>query len=132
MTEEKKSDEAQEKKKNTKIGCISLLVILFSLFVIIASCSIGGDDEPKPEHDAAGASVMAEQFVKDQLKAPSTAKFQPFLQQQIEDLGDGRYTIRAWVDSQNGFGAMIRTNYICTVKYIGNDKWQCENLEFEE
>lgn len=121
-------DENTQKPKSKLVGC-GVLLFIFIALVVIATNSC--ESKPKQEHSKAAASVMAEQFVKDKLKSPGSAKFQSFSDQNITDIGDGRYTIAAWVDSQNSFGALIRTKYICTVKYAGDDKWQLENLEFK-
>lgn len=52
--------------------------------------------------------------VKEILKAPSTAKF-PGLDEWGFDKKDGTVTIQGYVDSQNSFGAMIRSKF--QVKY---------------
>ena len=75
------------------------------------------------------AYVMAEVFVKRQLRAPATAKFAPFREATVTDLGDGRWYISAYVDAQNAFGALIRTPFQATLKYVGNDQWQAESIE---
>ena len=106
-------------------------VFLFALLVVfiftITSC--GGNSEPKQEHSKASASVMAEEFVKEKLISPGSAKFQPFLDTDIQDLGSGRYKITSYVDSQNKLGALVRSNYVCTVKYAGGNKWLLEDLQ---
>jgi hypothetical protein len=55
--------------------------------------------------------------VTNVLVAPSTAKF-PDCSSSYK--GDGRYEVRASVDSQNGFGAMIRTHYWAEVQITAN------------
>lgn len=69
------------------------------------------------QHDAnVMAAVLCNQRVKDSLKAPRTAKF-PWVQ---EASFNGRTAVMSsYVDAENGFGAMIRTRYICTVEYRG-------------
>ena len=122
--------------------CISILIIF--LLCVLSACSSTSNNnstttkqehstvEPKPKHSPAEASVMAEQFAQKKLKSPGSAKFQSFLDQKIEDLGEGKYKISSYVDSQNSFGALVRNNYTCTLKYIDNNKWQLENLEFKQ
>ena len=109
------------------------LVLAFSLFCWSVSQSPKleqpAQQEAKQEHDAISAYVMAQDFVSNQLKAPSTAKFPTYSKNYVTDLGEGKYTITAYVDAQNSFGAMMRNNFICTVHYVGNNKWACDNLE---
>jgi len=49
-----------------------------------------------------------------QLKAPSTAKFPSYSSDMISEVTDS-IQFNFFVDSQNIYGAMIRTNYECTV-----------------
>lgn len=84
------------------------------------------------------AWVMAQDFVKQNLKSPSTASFGSlFSDYQSPDdtvsvLGNGKYRVRGWVDSQNSFGAMLRTRFTCDLEYLGNDRWRCPSLVFDE
>ena len=42
---------------------------------------------------------------------------------------NGDFVATSYVVSQNSFGAMIRTHYIAVVRYIGDKKWQLEDLQ---
>lgn len=72
------------------------------------------------EIQKAGASVLCRNHMESLLRAPSTAKF-PWLDDYVEhnEIHDGSImvTVNSYVDAQNGFGAMIRTKYICKVEY---------------
>ena len=46
----------------------------------------------------------------------------------IRKTGENEYKISSYVDSQNGFGAMIRSEWSCTIKFVENDKVQCKDL----
>jgi hypothetical protein len=72
------------------------------------------------------AFEMCKKSVRNDLKAPSTAKFRDYFGDQapsVSGTGDGPYTVISTVDSQNGFGAMIRSRFVCTAEYIGSDQW---------
>lgn len=97
------------------------------LVSIIFSCCTTTENGP----DSTGAAVVIEKFVKDNLKSPSTADF-PSLVGLVKQVDTKTYEVNSYVDSQNSFGAMLRTNFYCKVKYAGNDKWTCEELRFEE
>jgi hypothetical protein len=49
--------------------------------------------------------------VERQLTSPSTAKFAGTRQSSIAQVRKDQYRITSYVDSQNGFGAMIRTQF---------------------
>lgn len=76
--------------------------------------------EQKRCTDSTMAFVMSQKFVKQRLKSPATAKFpsrtDPAVK--IHYTGDCQHTIQAYVDSQNGFGAIIRTTYYIQLQYI--------------
>lgn len=85
------------------------------------------------------AWVMAQQFVEDKLKSPSTASFGGVFSGDyqdpdsvVSDLGGGKYRVRAWVDSQNSFGATIRTRFVCELEDRGGGSWRCTSLVFDE
>ncbi len=78
--------------------------------------------------DSVMARIMAEEFVKQELKTPSVAKFQrnPYPENAggVNYMGNDTYEISSYVDSQNSFGAMLRTKYSIRVKYNSNhDTW---------
>lgn len=64
------------------------------------------------------------------LKAPSTAKFSQ--KRDVDDLGEGRYRVRSFVDSQNGFGAMIRSNWETVLKYNSGDPVETSSWTIEK
>lgn len=59
--------------------------------------------------------ISAMESVKNVLKSPSTAKFPNILEWNIWK-EDGIYFMQSYVDSQNGFGAMVRSEFQIKVK----------------
>lgn len=78
------------------------------------------------------AFVMAQSFVKKCLKAPSTADFPYYNKGDVQDGGTKIWIVNSYVDSQNSFGAMMRTYYRAKVMDLGNDKWKLLDLKFNE
>jgi hypothetical protein len=76
---------------------------------------------------------MSQEFVKKQLTAPATAKFPRYEESFVEDLGsiEHRFRVTAYVDSQNSFGALLRTNYTCIVKSFDAKTWHCESMDID-
>lgn len=63
---------------------------------------------------------MSKRYIESKLVSPSTAKFPIFANIHViknEDV----YTVSAYVDSQNSFGAMLRTNFIIKIQQVGKD-----------
>ena len=78
------------------------------------------------------AALTSQKFVRDKLKAPTTAKFQDSIDADVTHIGGGRYVVNSYVDSQNVFGAMLRTKYRCELTDLGDGKWQLTNLRLFE
>lgn len=79
------------------------------------------------------AWTCAEKLVQDNLKAPSTAKF-PLadVDKFVTSMGGSKYKVSAYVDSENSFGAKIRTNFSVTIILTGDGKgFTYENLQFD-
>ena len=76
------------------------------------------------------ARYAAREFVKQRLKAPSSASFLKDTAAVIEGGPTTyRYSVSGSVDAKNSFGAKIRTPYSCVVmKKAGGDRWYCESL----
>lgn len=95
------------------------------LFVLVKSCSYLASP-PTSTDRSRMAWVMAQEFVKDRLKSPGTADFGGIEQTSstcVTVLGNDEYRVTGWVDSQNTFGGIARTDFTLTVKYNGNDRW---------
>ena len=60
------------------------------------------------------AFTSCKEAVTDRLKSPSTASFEPESQVEFQTVGDDGIQILGYVDSQNGFGAQVRSDYVCT------------------
>ena len=71
-------------------------------------------------HSDDDAFYCATLIVKDYLKAPSTAKFCKLSDATVTHLGNGEYMVTGWVDAENSYGAMIRSDFIVT--YTATEK----------
>lgn len=111
-------------------------IVVFAMFMAIV---FSGDDSPDraqtvakqeakprtpppPKDNSILAYGVSKDAIKPYLKAPSTAKFPSIVWNRsdisIRNLGDQKYRVRAYVDAQNAFGAMIRNNYSVTVQFF--------------
>jgi hypothetical protein len=106
------------------------LVAIISVLFLFMSCN----SRTEPEHSKISAASIIEQFVSDKLKSPSTAEFEFGLSSKIDKVGSRDYEVDSYVDSQNGFGATIRTNFHCEVQYgydaKGDGVWKLIDLRF--
>ena len=69
--------------------------------------------DPADSNDNSSTAVVAcESIVKQNLKSPSTAKFDS----DARDTGERAWEVVGTVDSQNSFGATVRSKFACTVE----------------
>lgn len=121
---EKPELEKKYKKKRTYI----ILGIIFFFVILIV---VGSNSEPEiknnqdqiqkvdqKENLESEAYTLTQIFVTRLLKSPSTADF-PWLDRTVTEMEENKFKVTSYVDSQNGFGAMIRTNYSIILKYDG-------------
>lgn len=95
-----------------------------------APAPVTAPSSPPTDWGKAHAWTMAKQFVTDRLKSPSTANFGGFFSGDyqssddcVKKVGPDTYVATGWVDSQNGFGATVRTNFIVKLRDDKNGKW---------
>lgn len=67
-----------------------------------------------------GAAYACAEFVKRQLKAPTTAQF-PRQGRGVSEVSSGVFEVSGQVDAQNSFGAQLRHGYFCRVKLEDGD-----------
>ena len=81
-----------------------------------------GDSKDSYGHDKFDAFVIAEKDVKEKLKSPSTAQFCTTTEATIGRNGN-TWTVKGWVDAQNGYGAAVRANFVVTFTFASKDTY---------
>lgn len=103
-------------QKQTAKGCLMLIVLLILIAFALYSCVYGFGPQPPDDFEL---KVDAQLIVKDYLVAPASAKFG--YDYGIQKISDYEYLVSSFVDSQNAYGAMIRSKF--TVVIIYNKDW---------
>jgi hypothetical protein len=79
------------------------------------------------------AYQMSQEFVKDILKSPASAQFQPITSPKVHiTYADGWYMVTAVVDAQNTFGVALRSTYLCKLRPSGVDHWEAGNTYLKD
>lgn len=68
----------------------------------------------------AGAIDVCRLAIEQHLKAPATASY---ANETVTHVGT-QYTVVGDVDSENSFGAKLRSRYFCSATLVSDDKWQ--------
>jgi hypothetical protein len=104
------------------------VVLFLALAALISGCQkrVPGDG---------GAEDVAlsecQKAIKKELRAPASAVFPEFNADGTSGahMGDGVYIFNSYVDSQNGFGAMLRSKWNCKVRELNDGQWKTMNAQ---
>ena len=100
-----------------------------------------GDMEPGEwtEPDEFTGGLFCRSHARSQLKSPSTADFPRLVEavlvgSQDQPPAEQVWVVRSYVDSQNSFGATIRTGYACVLKppTSRDESWEIVHFGFDE
>ncbi|MDO6518604.1 hypothetical protein [Zobellia uliginosa] len=67
-------------------------------------------------------AYAAQKFIEKSLKAPATAKFPALFKSSVTKKSSDTYYVSSYVDSENDFGAIIRSNYVVVLKQKSDGK----------
>lgn len=123
MPDTQPETKAEEKKPNKAGGIGCLVLIAVAVMVGFYSCS-GSTNTNTPSRsgdvitlpsgttiDQFRAQVMCESQIKDRLVSPGSAKFQ----RPNRTKSGNTWVIESAVDSQNAFGALLRSEWRCVI-----------------
>lgn len=114
-----------------RIRSVKTLTRVLAVGFVVTGLAGCAESEPSG-YDSVTAEVMCEQFVEQRLKSPASAEFSG---QASKSLGGTKWEVTGTVDSQNSFGAMMRSAYTCTLKGPAakdDDMWTAESVELDE
>jgi predicted nucleic acid-binding Zn ribbon protein len=127
----------QKKAFSKKMKIVAGLLWLFVFIMIVSGINSCSNDlvVDNSGADDGKAHIIAQSYVKNVLKSPSTADF-PTFDYTAYDLENNKYKIISYVDSQNSFGAEVRSNYSVILSYNNSDwadinNWTLHELIFD-
>lgn len=123
------SEQKQEIPPKKVLGVI-LTIAAFVFMIFIFSDGDSGPSTPKVVTKEE-ASIIAQRYVEQVLKSPSTADF-PMFDYTATDLGGGKFKIVSYVDSQNSFGATVRSDWSVILSHKGGDWSSSSNWKLNE
>jgi hypothetical protein len=110
---------------SSAVGWKTIVAACFIIPIIIWFSIQGNMQAPQPSASIAPTSieacVSAEELIKLLLQSPATAKF-PFCgDQRVVNVGNNKWQISSYVDSENGFSALLRMNYTALLEDDGKN-----------
>jgi hypothetical protein len=127
-----KFDKSNPYKPNTQNPDAKKMAIKIVAFLVVAiffviKCGCSDDDENKIKtYDKIDALTHAQIYIKGKLKSPASAEFEGGADG-VTKVNDTTFIVIGTVDSQNSFGAMLRSNYSC--KVIFHPKTDTHDIE---
>lgn len=110
---------AEDKKKPTLIVSIIIMALLVILFLLIGKINLGGGNKDGYGHDQADAIVIAEKYVKENLKSPSSARFS----NEKASLSGSTWTVNGNVEADNSFGTKIKNKFTVTITFTSKNNY---------
>jgi len=91
--------------------------------------------QPALAEDNIGVSeayIISKDFVKENLKSPATSDFSS--EYSFKQISNKEFEIKSEVNSENSFGAKLRSNWVVKLKYNDGDwtdknNWVLKNIE---
>lgn len=114
----------QDAKPTLPKGCGCGLLLFAAILIFVLAAVFFSDSGPTK----AGAYAASQTFVEQKLRSPASADFPSYREVMVDELSGGIYRIKAYVDSQNGFGAQIRSHYTCVIRADG-ENWHLTALD---
>lgn len=92
---------------------ISLLIV----GAAVAFCALLPASKSDYCDDKISAWLMAKEFVKDRLRAPSTADFPSYDEKNVTQLEECTFLVEGYVDAENAFGGTVRSKFVTRIVY---------------
>ncbi len=135
MADQKANSEIQQElqtnNKDVRTDTIIIfvcVVVFLVFFAFVFANSVGntnsGTSSGGPRIMTADRALLrAQREVEEQLVSPRSAKFSNYSETLIEELSSSNWSVTGWVDSQNRFGALLRTRYTCLMNLMPTGYW---------
>ena len=105
--------------------------IILALVLLIGKMANDKKNIPWDEKDESSlAYIMMQDHVKARLKSPASAQFAPYAGK-VKMLDHQIYEITSHVDSQNSYGATLRSTFTGKIQQTSKDNWKLITLEMQ-
>jgi hypothetical protein len=119
-------------KKNFSPIRSVIIIITMILSFVVQSCFSSSNESKKYVPSKQDAVAHSHVYVDKLLKSPGSANYPYQADETIDQLNDSTFTVLSYVDSQNSFGASMRTYYKCKIVLHSDETSECFDLKLEE
>jgi len=122
-----KKNKSLLKGKKVVLPLIGTLLLFIVAFFMIKGCysnlarSNIGTQSSSSSISETQVCVHAQDFVRDRLSTPSTARFPSCSSGIVSNLGNNKYGYGGYVDAENVYGAMVRSKYYVEMEFSGGE-----------
>lgn len=126
---EKENIETSVPKKKVSRRMLIVLGVCILIWLPFLFSGSSSSTPPKEKDYSDAAFLQSQAYVKNALKSPASADFPS--NYQIRNIPDSRFVVSSYVDSQNSFGAILRSNWVVTIQYLGGDEFEGKSWKLE-
>lgn len=125
------SEKTKNKNKDLGKGCLMIIVLIIIFSFAIGFGTGNGNGNGDEGIRKSEAYVQVQFAVEDRLKSPGSASF-PLgrAEEQTTQLDETTFRVRSYVDSENAYGAEIRTQFEAEVEKR-DEQWYLNYLKFD-
>lgn len=111
---------------------MKMVVVLAALATASSACA--PVDYCEGSTSEIGAYLMSREFVKRKLRSPASAQFPDFNAPGVHVMKEARckFSVVAYVDAQNAFGAPLRTAYVSVLTVDRDGRYTDEGVVLNE
>lgn len=103
---------------------VGIAILAVVLLFLVAGLVMDDDESESLDDQRYIAHAACAEFTRDALRAPATADFPEYDDRGVSITNSGaEWTVRSFVDAENGFGANVRTAFTCVTRDTG-DGWE--------
>lgn len=128
MDPDRKRTQSVRKALLIAAGLIAVLIAITVIYQILLGSAPSAPQKPRAAEakvsyceNGRRATIVAHRLVTRRLKSPKTAEFPSYDEAITRHMGNCVHRVISYVDSQNGFGAMIRTTFAATIDMTNYD-----------
>ena len=111
-------------KVNNNSAILATTIIIILIAIVVISTGANSGDKTNVSRDT--LIYESQRAVKNELKAPSTAKFPVYSSFDVNSThrSDGKYEVSSYVDAENSFGVPIRSYFTVYITFSSHESYR--------